>query len=137
MAAAGAPARTLPAPERETQARPVAAPQRRPGAARRPRADRGPFMRRLVVFGVLLAMLSVGRVALSFAVVQKTLETDTVAAKYHSLAAQNQQLGETAANLSSALAIRNTAIDRYHLIVSTDVQFVTVHAAHSGKHASH
>jgi hypothetical protein len=94
-------------------------------------------MRQLVVFGVLLAMLSVGRVALSFAVVQKTLQTDAVATKYHAVAAQNQQLGETAASLSSALAIRNTAINRYHLIVSSDVQFVTVHAAHAGKHASH
>jgi hypothetical protein len=94
-------------------------------------------MARLVVFGVLLAMLSVGRVALSFAVVQKTLQTDAVATRYHAVAAQNQQLGETAASLSSALAIRNTAINHYHLIVSSDVQFVTVHAAHAGKHASH
>ena len=53
------------------------------------------------------------------------------------LAAQNQQLGETAASLSSALAIRNTAITHYHLIVSSDVQFVTVHAVHAGTQASH
>jgi iron-sulfur cluster repair protein YtfE (RIC family) len=94
-------------------------------------------MARLVVFGVLLAMLSVGRVALSFAVVQKNLQTDAVATRYRTVAAQNQQLGETAASLSSALTIRNTAINRYHLIVSSNVQFVTVRPVHAGKHASH
>jgi cell division protein FtsB len=135
--AAGAPARALPAPDRrETQRRPVDAPQRRTSVARKPQRRRQPIMARLVVFGVLLAMLSVGRVALSFAVVQKNLQTDAITRQYRAVYAQNQQLGETAASLSSALAIRNTAMNRYHLIVPSDVQFVTAHVGLAGKHAN-
>jgi len=41
---------------------------------------------------------------------------------------RNQQLAETAAGLSSALAVRNVAVKKYHLIVSPWVQFITVRA---------
>jgi len=136
-AAAGARARALPAPARhDDERRPVGAPQRRPASApaigprRRRRLQALPT--RLVVFGVLLAILATGRVALSFAVVQKNLQTDAVARQFHVVQAQNQQLAETAANLSSALAVRNVAMTRYHLIVPPDVQFITVHPGHSG-----
>jgi cell division protein FtsB len=136
-AAASARARSLPAPDRrEDERRPVGAPQRRPASApaARPRSRRRlqALPTRLVVFGVLLAMLATGRVALSFAVVQKNLQTDAVARQFHVVQAQNQQLAETAANLSSALAVRNVAMTRYHLIVPPDVQFITVHPGHSG-----
>jgi cell division protein FtsB len=137
-AAAGARARPLPAPARhDDERRPVGVPQRRaanaPAAGSRRRLQALPT--RLVVFGVLLAVLATGRVALSFAVVQKNLQTDAVSRQYHVVQAQNQQLAETAANLSSALAVRNVAMIRYHLIVSPDVQFITVHPGHSGTHA--
>jgi len=88
----------------------------------------------LLVFGVLLALLAVGRVALSFAVVQKNLQTDTVTRQYRALDAQNQQLAETAAGLTSALAVRNVAVKKYHLIVSPSAQFITVHPGHAGTH---
>ena len=139
-AAAGARARPLPAPARhDDERRPVGIPQRRPanapaaGPRRRRRLQALPT--RLVVLGVLLAVLATGRVALSFAVVQKNLQTDAVSRQYRVVQAQNQQLAETAANLSSALAVRNAAMTRYHLIVSPDVQFITVHPGHSGTHA--
>ena len=136
-AAAGARARALPAPARQDdERRPVGAPQRRPATAPaagpRPRRRLQALPTRLVVFGVLLAVLATGRVALSFAVVQKNLQTDAVARQFHVVQAQNQQLAETAANLSSALAVRNVAMTRYHLIVPPDVQFITVHPGHSG-----
>jgi cell division protein FtsB len=143
-AAAGASARPLPAPARhDGERQPGGAPQRRPvhgpvAAPRprpRPRRRLQPLPTRLVVFGVLLALLAVGRVTLSFAVVQKNLQTDTVSRQFHVVEAQNQQLAETAATLSSALAVRNAAVIKYHLIVAPDVQFITVHPGHSGTRA--
>ena len=73
-------ARRAPAPRRErggaaARRRPTRTARRRRGAARRS-APR--FMRTFVVFVVCLTVLAVGRVALSFAVVQKTLQTDAV-----------------------------------------------------------
>ena len=134
MPAAGASARPLPAPaRRETERRLVDAPQRRPAAAAlAPRPRRHSLPARLLVFGMLLAVLAVGRVALSFAVVQKNLQTDAVARQYRALDAQNQQLAETAAGLSSALAVRDLAVKKYHLIVSPSAQFITVPAGHTG-----
>jgi len=137
-AAAGASARALPAPERRERERPpVVAPRRRPGRAPAPspRSRLQSLPARLLVFGALLAVLAAGRVALSFAVVQKNLQTDAVTRQYHVVDAQNLQLAETAAGLSSALAVRNLAVNRYHLIVSPDVQFITVHRRHTGAHA--
>ena len=87
MAAAGrarAPAAGARAAGR-TSAPPPAAPatpsgRRAARAAPRRRAQSLPA--RLLVFVVLLAVLAVGRVALSFAVVQKNLQTDAVARQY-------------------------------------------------------
>jgi cell division protein FtsB len=130
MAPAGVPARALPAPDRrEIEQRP-ARPQRRPERApsRAARLSHRSLATRLIVFGVLVAVLGAGRVALSFAVVQKNLATDTVAAQVRTVQARNQQLAEQAATLSSALTVRNLAQKKYHLIVAPDVQFITVHA---------
>jgi cell division protein FtsB len=136
-AAAGASARPLPAPARhESERRPVGAPQRRPAVvAPAPRRRLKSFPARLLVFGVLLAVLAAGRVTLSFAVVQKNLQTDAVTRQYRAVDAENQQLAETAAGLSSALAVRKLAVKKFHLIVSPSVQFITVHPARLGTHA--
>ena len=137
-AAASARARSLPAPDRhdEERRRPVGAPQRRPAnvpaAGPRQRRRLQALPARLVVLGVLLAILATGRVALSFAVVQKNLQTDAISRQYHVVQAQNQHLAETAATLSSALAVRNVAMTRYHLSVAPNVQFITIHPGHSG-----
>ena len=137
--AAGAPARALPAPaRREPEHRPTRAPQRRPGAppTRASRLSRQSLTARLVVFVVLLSLLAVGRVTLSFAVVQKNLQTDAVARQERAVEAANQRLAERAATLSSALTVRSVAMSKYHLIVSPDVQFITVHrhaATHTGR----
>ena len=130
MAAAGAPVRALPAPvRREPEQRPARAPQRRPGSTpgRASRLSRQSLTARLVVFVVLLSLLAVGRVTLSFAVVQKNLQTDAVTRQERIVQAANQGLAERAATLSSALTLRNLAMTKYHLIVSPDVQFITVH----------
>ena len=131
MAPAASAARPLPAPRRHEDEEGRGAPQRRPGAARAPRPRLKALPVRLLVFGILLAVLAVGRVTLSFAVVQKNLQTDAVVRQYRQVDAQNQRLAEKAAGLSSALAVRNTAITKYHLVVSPSVQFVTAHPARS------
>jgi len=139
MAPAGAPARALPAPDRrETERRSPARPQRRPARAparapsRAARLSHRSLATRLIVFGVLVAGLGAGRVALSFAVVQKNLATDGVAGQVRSVQARNQQLAEQAATLSSALTVRNVAQKKYHLAIAPDVVFITVHAHHAG-----
>jgi len=132
-AAAHARAEALPARRPGAGERPEE--RRRTGAAARPRPRRrvAPLPLRLLVFGVLLAVLAVGRVTLSFAVVQKNLQTDAIAHQYRVVNADNQRLAEKAAGLSSSLAVRNTAINRYHLVVSPSVQFVTAHRPPAGK----
>jgi hypothetical protein len=127
LAPAASAARPLPAPRRQEDDERRGAPRRRPGATRAPRPHLKALPVRLLVFGVLLAVLAVGRVTLSFAVVEKNLQTDAVVREYRRVDAQNQQLAERAAGLSSALAVRNTALKRYHLVVSPSVQFVTAH----------
>ena len=126
-AAAHAPAEALPARRPDPGERPEE--RRRTGAASGPRPRRrvAPLPLRLLVFGILLAGLAVGRVTLSFAVVQKNLQTDAVTHQYRVVNAENQRLAEKAAHLSSSLAVRNAAIARYHLVISPSVQFVTVH----------
>jgi cell division protein FtsB len=124
---AAAAARPLPAPRHHEDDEGRGAPRRRPGATRAPRPRFSTLPVRLLVFGILLAVLAVGRVTLSFAVVQKNLQTDAVVREYRRLDAQNQRLAEKAAGLSSALAIRNTAITKYHLVVSPSAQFVRAH----------
>ena len=80
----------------------------------------------LLAFVICLAVLGVGRVTLSFAVVQKNLQTDAVVRESRQLAVQNAQLKEEAASLSSSLALRNIAMKRYHLELPSRVEFVTV-----------
>ena len=80
----------------------------------------------LLAFVVCLAALGVGRVTLSFAVVQKNLQTDTVVRESRQLAVQNAQLKEEAASLSSSLALRNIDMKRYHLVVPSRAEYVTV-----------
>jgi hypothetical protein len=139
MAPAGAPARALPAPDRrETERRP-SRPERRPQRApsRVARLSHRSLATRLIVFGVLVAVLGVGRVALSFAVVQKSLATDAVAGQVRAVQAGNQQLAEQASAMSSALTVRTIAQRKYHLIVAPYVQFITVRPQHPASRARH
>lgn len=85
----------------------------------------------LLTFVVCLALLGVGRVTLSFAVVQKNLQTDSVVRESRQLAVQNAQLKEDAASLSPALY--NLATKRYHLVESSRVEYVTVPLAAARK----
>jgi cell division protein FtsL len=88
----------------ETPAYAYRAPRTRKRAAQRSRLTRA-----FVAFVVVLTVLAVGRVALSFAVVQKTLQTDAIVREERRVSARNDQLESTRADLGSALRIRHIA----------------------------
>jgi hypothetical protein len=52
--------------------------------------------------------------------------------EYRRLDTQNQQLAEKAAGLASSLKVRNLAVKRYHLVLPSNVQWVTAHPARGG-----
>jgi cell division protein FtsL len=109
-------------PER-TQARPPArrAPQVRARAARRARLTRV-----FVVFVICLTLLAVGRVSLSFAVVQKTLQTAAVVREERALSSKNAQLAETLAQLGSTVRIRHIAQTQLGLVDADHVEYLKV-----------
>ncbi len=100
--------------------------RRAPRRRSRPQA-RARLSRPLVVFVVCLALLGVGRVTLSFAVVQKNLQTGAVVREQNQLASENQSLSEEMARLSSTIRIHNVAVNRLGLVAAENVQYLTVH----------
>jgi cell division protein FtsB len=102
---------------------------RRARQARQRAAQRARLMRLFVVFVVCLTVLAVGRVALSFAVVQKSLQTDAVAREVRSVSAENQQLAEQLANQGSSVNIRHIAETQLGLVEYTHMLTLRVHRA--------
>lgn len=123
-------------PRRETweEARPAVRRAPRPRTRSRPRSK---FTSRVIVFSVCLALLAVGRVTLSFAVVQKSLQTGDVVRVERQLAADNAQLAEQAAQLAANSSILRTATKQLHLVPMTNVQYLTVHPNVARGTASH
>jgi cell division protein FtsL len=118
LAAAAHARRAAVAPRRQEQpervpARPAA---RRAPQARRRAAQRARLTRLFVVFVVCLTVLAVGRVSLSFAVVQKTLQTEAVVREERALSAENAQLGEKLAQMSSSGRISHIARTQLGLV---------------------
>lgn len=103
----------------------------RPATRRMPRTrrraiQRARFMRAFVIFVVCLTVLAVGRVALSFAVVQKTIETDAVVREQRALTAENAQLEEDLAQLGSTVRIRHIAENQLGLVDADHVLYLRV-----------
>ena len=71
----------------------------------------------------LLKALAVGRVALSFAVVQKTLQTDAVVREQRLVSARNDQLEGTLADLGSTLRIRHIAQSQLGLVDASHISY--------------
>lgn len=118
MAAVAQARRAAAAPRRQEQpervpARPAA---RRAPQARRRAAQRARLTRVFVVFVICLTVLAVGRVSLSFAVVQKSLQTETVVREERALSAENAQLAEKLAQMSSTVRIRHIAVTQLGLV---------------------
>ncbi len=128
MAAAAQARRAAAAPRRQEQpelvpARPTA---RRAPQARRRAAQRARLTRVFVIFVVCLTVLAVGRVSLSFAVVQKTLQTATVVREERALSAENAQLAEKLAQMSSSVRIRHIAETQLGLVDADHWQVLRV-----------
>jgi len=125
MATAAQHAHRAPAPTREQDARTQApAYAYRAPRTRRKAAQRSRFMRTFIVFVGCLTVLAVGRVALSFAVVQKTLQTEAIVREERRVSDQNAQLQEKVATLGSPVRIRHIAEAELGL-VDADLQHVT------------
>ena len=122
MASAAHARATAPAPHREQDVRPEAPVYAyRAPHTRRKAAQRSRFMRTFIVFVGCLTVLAVGRVAISFAVVQKTLQTDAIVREQLQVSDKNAQLREQVAQLSSTSRIRTEAqklglVDATHLL---------------------
>ena len=118
MAAARHARAEAPAPRYEADAREHApahayrAPRTRARAAQRSR-----LMRTFVIFVGCLTLLAVGRVALSFAVVQKTLQTDAVVREERRISAKNDQLEGKLADLGSPVRIQLIAEKELGLVL--------------------
>ncbi len=113
-----------PAPRRDAEAR-VEAPAYayRAPRTRRKAAQRSRFMRTFVVFVACLTVLAVGRVALSFAVVQKTLQTESVVREQRRLSAKNDELREEVARLSSTVRISHIAESQLGLVYASHLSY--------------
>lgn len=100
--------------------RPV--PQRRSRSLARPAQRVLP--RRLFIFVILLAILAAGRVTLSFAVVQKSLQTSATASEVARLTADNTQLSNQLVALTATSRLRAIAVNKLHLVPVVDVQYL-------------
>jgi cell division protein FtsL len=128
MAAAAQARQAVAAPRRHEQpervpARPAA---RRAPQARRRAAQRARLTRVFVVFVICLTALAVGRVSLSFAVVQKTIQTEAVVREERALSAENARLEETLAQMSSTVRIRHIAETQLGLVDADHWQVLRV-----------
>jgi hypothetical protein len=83
--------------------------------------------RHLFAFVIVLALLGAGRVTLSFAVVQKSLQTGAAARETMRLTASNAHLSDQVAALSATNRIRGIAVNDLHLVPATNVRYLTVH----------
>jgi len=92
---------------------------------RRRAAQRSRLTRAFVIFVACLTVLAVGRVALSFAVVQKSLQTDAVVHEARRVAALNDKRQEEVAQLASTVRIRHIAEKELGL-VDADLRYVTI-----------
>lgn len=118
MATAARHARAASPAPRRGEAPDVAAPVHayRAPQTRRRAAQRSRLTRTFVIFVACLTALAVGRVALSFAVVQKTLQTDAIVREERRVSDRNGQLEETVARLASTARIRRIAETQLGLV---------------------
>jgi cell division protein FtsL len=80
-------------------------------------------MRTFVIFVGCLTLLAVGRVALSFAVVQKTLQTDAVVREERRVSDKNDQLEGQLAQLASPVRIQHLAETQLGLELATHIVY--------------
>ncbi len=81
-------------------------------------------MRLFVAFVVCVALLAVGRVWISFAVVEKTLQTDAIVREERRLSAENARLSEDLAELGSSVRIQRIASDKLGLQYPAHLEYL-------------
>lgn len=118
QAARGQTARPL--PEEERRLRPL------PGRRRSSFILRSKPATRLIAFGVCVALLAVGRVAITFAVVQKNLQTSTLMTQEGVLRDNNMNLADEVAQQSATALVQKRATKTYGLIQADDVRYLTL-----------
>ncbi len=126
MARAAEARRTAPRPRPEADhpaSRP--APRRRP-VARPDAVARARLTRLFFVFVICLTVLAVGRVALSFAVVQKSLQTDAVKTEQRRLESENADLAAQVTQLGAGSRIRQIAEHQLGLVPADRPIYLTV-----------
>ncbi len=124
--AGAAHARTAPRTRPRDEALPVRpAPVRRPMRRARP-VVRARLTRLFFVFVICLTVLAVGRVALSFAVVQKSLQTDAVKVEQRRLTTENADLQAQVTQLSSGSRVRQIAEHQLGLVPAERPLYLTV-----------
>lgn len=129
MARAAAYAQAAALPQYEEPRR---APRPVPAARPRSRATAHAKLPRLFfVFVACLAIIAVGRISLSFAVVQKSLQTDSVARAVSQLQVENNTLSESIARKAAGTIIREKA-SALGLVPAAKVTYLTVHPQSSG-----
>jgi len=117
-----------PAPRYEDEPPRVVRPRRNASAAgREAEAARARAVRLFFVAVVCLAVLGVGRVALSFAVVQKSLQTDAIKIQERQLVAENADLAAEVTRLGSTTRIRWIAESQLGLVPAERPVYLTVH----------
>jgi cell division protein FtsB len=125
VATAAQQARRPPAPRHDDEVRRDApAYAYRAPHTRRRAAQRSRLTRAFVIFVACLTLLAVGRVALSFAVVQKSLQTDAVVHEARRVAALNDTRQEEVAQLASTVRIRHIAESELGLVEATHTLFL-------------
>jgi len=122
------------APPREAERRPDIR------VVRRPARRRGLGLRQrpgvwLVAFAVCLALLAVGRVTLSFTVVQKNMQTEAMVRQQRAVQADNVRLQEEIARLAATPRLRRLAIERHGLVPAQGVIYLDGGQAAAGEAA--
>jgi cell division protein FtsL len=117
-----------PAPRYEDESRAVRPRRASPAASRDAEAWRARAVRLFFIAVVCLAVLGVGRVALSFAVVQKSMQTDAVKVQERQLVAENADLAADVTRLGSTTRIRWIAESRLGLVPAERPVYLTVDA---------
>jgi cell division protein FtsL len=78
----------------------------------------------LIAFAVCVALLAVGRVTLSFAVVQKNMDTQELVREQRSLATENARLQDQLAGLLATPRLRELAVARLGLVPAQNVVYL-------------
>jgi hypothetical protein len=94
----------------------------RRGSRRRPLLKRPAVL--LVLFAVSLALLGVGRVTLTFAVVQESLDTAKLVEQQRTVRQANAELSQKLAKATAATRVHNLAVGRLRLVAPSSVVYL-------------